>query len=252
VSPRLHVVVGLLAFAAAVAGLPGRAGAQTAKLSASQSSRPLTLPRSTLRFDGGPRWPMPHGQLDVWAGDFDTVVALNLGLGAGFTDRFEGGLLALPLRATPDSDVTDPVLYLVYALTGRPASVGVFVSMELPVEGDLVLIGGFPLRVRLGSVGRLDLAALVQLRVDPTFVDLVLPLELAFDVSRRFFLGTELGLVLGEFRRASVPLGIFLGPTFLRGSRVVGDLRLGARVQDVTRDFAGILIYARLELFFDV
>lgn len=236
------------------------ASADSSRIGGNYAQRSLVVPQRTLRIDAGPRLPlgplqpMRDGTFTITSGDAPngrrTGLQLNLGLAAGLTENLDVGVLALPVRLTPDTDYLDPVLYGTYRFSRGELEAGVYLAIDLPVQDHFDVTAGIPLILHVGNDVRADLAALLHIRFDDDHqpIDLMFPFELAFNINAHVFLGPETGIVIADFDNVYVPLGFFVGYTFGR----LGDLRGEFRFPSVDHGFDLFQILFRAELFFDL
>lgn len=232
------------------------ADATTNRMPLQHVDRNLVVPKHTLRFDGGPRWPLPTGQVVHHINrDWNDGIWLVPGLSAGVIEDLEIGI-AQPLLIHPDVDLQNPLFHGTYQFTRGTLDAGLFWGVRIPFEGHLVTHVGVPLYVHVSRSVRLDLGAFGRLAFpdDATF-DLEAPFLVPINVTPQLFLGPETAIVTwGGFEGVSVPLGFFIGYTVTTGGGVLGDLSARIRERDVTEG-DGLntleLIFAA-DLFFDL
>ena len=229
------------------------------------ADRHLTIPKRTIRIDGGPRWglpfwPFPEGQLVVRTHDGPGDPAwLNAGATFGLSPQFHLGAV-VPIQIGPgDPDLHDPRVHLLYAFLNGDADVGIFFSAGVPFEaGGIATITGFPMQFHLGGSVRLDTGPFMSAWLDPDaddsiVVDFGAPFELPINLSPQFFLGPEAGIVThNEFDSTTFPVGFFIGYTMGGGGETFGDLVFRIRDHD-SRNFGDVvdLIFAA-DLYFDI
>lgn len=132
--------------------------------------RPLTLPSMHLR--GGLSFDILR--IDFGMGFDDTLYGLDLHVGLGILDDLEVGFGHRPgwprapgllnVTLAPDGNVNDIYFYVRYRLVGTDTvDLGAEVGVNIPVETDVGLLLGIPVRIRAGNVFGLDTGAAFQL-----------------------------------------------------------------------------------------
>lgn len=230
-----RALAGLLGGAALLSALP--AGASTTRWPAQHVDRDLVVPRHTLRIDGGPRWPLPTGQLShYFISEGDDALILRPGVSFGVVDQLELGI-AQPLLVVPEGDLQNPTFHGTYQFTrGGAVDAGVFWSAVIPYEGHFVLRAGVPLYIHASRKVRLDLGGFLRMELpeDNSTLDLEVPLVVPFNVTPELFLGPELAVITwGGFEDVALPLGFFIGYTVAGGGGLLGDFSLRFRETDV-------------------
>lgn len=232
------------------------------------AERHLTIPKRTVRIDGGPRWghpvgapwPFPEGELVVRSQNGPGDPAwLNAGATFGLSPKFQLGAV-VPVQVGPgDPDLHDPRVHLLYAFLSGDVDIGVFFEAQIPFEaGGVATLTGFPMQFHLGSSVRLDTGPFLSAWLDPdaddsVSVDFGAPFELPINLSPQFFLGPEAGIVThGEFDSTTFPVGFFIGYTMGGGGETLGDLTFRIRDHD-SENFGDTvdLIFAA-DLYFDL
>jgi hypothetical protein len=218
--------------------------------------RPLTLPGAVMRLDGGPRWPDYDATFKhiVHDGGADQDF-LNPGLSFGLTDEFELGFV-FPIELSPDSNLHDPRVYMLYQLDPGETSYGIFVEARLGFHERHSITGGVPLYHRLARSVRLETGGFARIDGigEESRLDLIAPVYFTFQISQSLYAGPEAGLGLyGIFEDGSgiaTPIGGFLGYTLGPGGRPLGDLYGRVRLTDIP-DGALELMFG-IEFFFDL
>jgi len=219
--------------------------------------RDLAVPRHTLRLDGGPRWPLPSGQLSHYVHrDADDALLLRVGASFGITENLELGFVQ-PLLLHPEGDLQNPTFHGTYQFGRGTVDVGVFWGVGIPYEGHLVLRGGIPLYIHAGERVRLDLGAFLRSEFpqDNTTVDLEVPFLVPINVTPQVFLGPEVAMITwGGFEDVAVPVGFFVGYTIVTGGGTLGDISGRIRETDVRspRAFDQVELLVAADLFFDL
>jgi hypothetical protein len=258
---RLSIAAAFL-ITVSLVNLPARA--DSSAIPGDYVARPLTLPKSTLRIDSGPKWPFPPyrtGQLTVTHVDLgladDTWVHLNPGATFGIVRDFELGFM-LPMRLSPEGDLEDPVVHLMYRFADGDAEAGFFVAAPLPFDGPFHPITGIPIRLHLGNVIAFDLGPFVRIDLEDTGddgdeegVDLILPFELSIQASDAIHFGPELTVELPEFDGVNIPVGFFLGYTITDASGTLGDLVGRTRLYTLDDGIDVWQLMLSFDLFFD-
>lgn len=233
------------------------ASAQTNAWPQRHVDRDLALPRHTLRIDGGPRWPLPTGQISHYINrGWDDAVVLRAGASFGVTENLELGF-AQPLLIIPDADLQNPIFHGTYQFLRGPVDVGAFWGIVIPYEGHATLRGGVPLYVHVANNVRLDLGGFLRLELpeDNTTLDLEAPFIVPINVTPQVFLGPEVALITwGGFDDVAVPAGFFVGYTVTTGGGVLGDFSFRIRETDLRSDraFDQIELVFAADLFFDL
>ncbi len=225
------------------------------------AQRHLVTPRHTLRLDGGPRWPLPPGQLEFYSSD---PILFRPGVTFGLTRDFELGIVQ-PFRLTPDGDILDPTLHGLYQFVEGTVDVGLHFQVSLPLFNEPHYLGtlvGVPLQFHLGDRVRLDMGGFLTMAFaleddpatdDDVFVDAVFPLLLPINVTRNVFLGPEFAVAtVGEFDDVAVPLGFFAGYTIEAGGGTLGDISGRFRSLDITYGIDPWAIIFAADLYFDL
>ena len=233
---RLHRVGYLSIVSTLVVMFAGTAHAELGQATPRYADRSMTLSKGTLRIDGGPS---DFGLLDSGAingrrglriGDSgaagsDTYVSLGVGAAYGIIDGLEVGALVLPLQFAPDGvdAYQNPEAYVRYRFLTGNVEVGAQVGAQVPVVdgSDFGLSFGLPVLVRLGTMGRLDTGAEVELQfADPDMIaSLDIPLALNFSVTENILVGGRTGFYLYDFDFDfySIKLGVQGGYTIQKG-----------------------------------
>ncbi|MCG8557186.1 MAG: hypothetical protein MJD61_18145 [Proteobacteria bacterium] len=232
-----------LAFAVMTLGaLPAQASRRYPRRYA---ARPLVLPSRVLRFDGQLAW-MVRSSRDR--------VGLDLGLGLGVSQDLELGGLLLPVVLEPQTQYGQPFVYGLYRLARGGAQAGLLAGLWLPATGVATrLTLGPPLRVRVGSSVRVDLAALLDIGLGRgQGSGLRMPGALALQLGSSTFVGPEWELRFLEFERAQAGAGLLLGATLGEPKRVAGDVTFRLWAPDASSRLRAIDLRFGLNLFFDV
>lgn len=233
------------------------AGAQTTAWPMQHVDRDLAVPRYTLRIDGGPRWPLPTGQVSHYVNrDWDDAILLRAGASFGVTENLELGF-AQPLLIVPDSDLQNPIFHGTYQFARGDVDVGAFWGVVIPYEGHTVLRGGVPLYVHVSRSVRLDLGGFLRMELpeNNTTVDLEVPFLVPINVTPQLFLGPEVAMITwGGFEDVAVPAGFFLGYTVVTSGGVLGDFSGRIRETDLRseRSFDQVELVFAADLFFDL
>ncbi len=233
------------------------ATAQTRAWPMRHVDRDLALPRHTLRLDGGPRWPLPSGQLSHFVQrDADDALLLRAGASFGVTENLELGFVQ-PLLLYPEGDLQNPTFHGTYQFARGTVDVGVFWGVGIPYEGHLVLRGGVPLHIHAGNRVRLDMGAFLRSEFpeDNTTVDLEVPFLVPINVTPQVFLGPEVAMITwGGFEDVAVPVGFFVGYTIVTSGGTLGDISGRIRETDVRspRAFDQVELLFAADLFFDL
>ncbi len=148
----------------------------------------------------------------------------GFGLAYGINRFVEVGAKVLPLRFHRNADYLDLELYLRWSFVQtRVADVGVQFVLQLPTNRPRVFGSsiGIPVRIRMGTVARLDLGLELELivrdadpsddvnvNVDP---NLDIPVALSFNITPRFYLGGSFGLYVYDFDRVAFNGGGHVG-----------------------------------------
>jgi hypothetical protein len=233
--------------------------------------RPLTLPDATLRFDMPLIWTIDDRDPDP--GDDDALYFMGA-IAAGVTRDFELAMQIVPLRFWEDDNcrfrgygcdaVYAPFSHWLphygqaaLSLTWRfvrstVAEIGLRGDFILPIH-DFGSQIGLPIVIHAGDVLRLETGPFFLIYFsDPTQTRFLLPVELAFSVSRTIYLGPEIGIAVYDGDYVEVPLGFFFGITVAGGRRPVVDLRAKVRSVDIANGFDvwqigfGVTIYAHI------
>lgn len=258
-SPRRRLrngLAGLLGGVVVCVALP--AAATTVRWPGRHVDRDLVVPQYTLRIDGGPRWPLPSGQLSHYIHEGEDALVLRPGVTFGFADGLELGL-AQPILIVPEGDLQNPIFHGTYQFTrGGTVDAGLFWSMVIPYEGHFVLRAGVPLYIHASRKVRFDLGGFlrVELPENNSTVDLEVPLVVPINVTPELFLGPEVAMITwGGFEDVAIPLGFFIGYTVASGRSLLGDFSLRFRETDLRSQPDAIdafeLIFAA-DLLFDL
>ncbi len=236
-------------------GVAPPALATTSRLPATYVERDLVTPEGTLRFDAGHRWPFYDGQFKHVIHPGDDSQFLNPGVTYGFGTDVEAGLV-LPLSISPETDLEDPRIHALYQFERGQVDVGVFGSLRLGLFDAWLLTGGVPVFFHWNDNLRLDSGGFLQMSFgDGQAVGLVIPLQLAFQVSPDVFLGPETGFILGDLSGANsvaVPAGAFVGYTFGGAGATFGDLYGRFRIPNVEGGADVVELMVGAEFYFDM
>ena len=240
--------VGLVAAASAIAS---SAAADTSRMPARYAERPLVVPQHTLRIDGGPRWPLPNGQIvHTVVDNAEDAFVVYGGASFGATGDLDLGV-AVPLTLSPDLDVLDPLFHGTYRLIRGDLELGLFAALPIPVQNEFVMLLGVPVQVGLGTAARIDTGGFLQ--IDPgDRTDLVIPLAAGFNLSPTLFLGPEAAFYLDDFDNARLLFGFFVGHTIASGGSVLGDLSFRFRMPDADQGLDLFQLIFAADLYFDL
>lgn len=202
------------------------------------AERPLTLTAQTIRADGrfGMRRYVIRGFDPVTGAvtrSSDVAVELALGAGYGIIDDIEVGAEVLPLRLSPRFEYYEPSLYGLFRFVSGTVDVGALLRITFPVEGRFMLDAGVPVLVHLGSVARLDTGAFFDLTVprhgDRAIFSILVPADLAFNVTPEIFLGIGTALLFPDLEEDGEPvqsLDVFAGYTVPAAQGPLADIRV--------------------------
>lgn len=216
--------------------------AASAQGSPTWTERGLTDPRVTLRIDGGPpdRTLLDSGTLGRGYGfrlegrnDPDDVTAfMGIGVALAPADRFEFGVLAIPLRLTDDAAYLDMELYFRGVFfRARRVEIGGQLLVQVPTFDDFGIGIGVPMLFRLHQRVRLDIGVELELVLeddpaspgdDDLQPNLDMPIALYVNVTPRFYFGFRGGFTLYDVDVIEVPIGGLVGFT-VGGRRILGD-----------------------------
>ncbi len=236
-------------------GLPGVAAASSSKVAPAFNDRELSLPAAVMRFDAGARWPEYDSQLKHVVTPGQDLDFLNPGLSFGLTDEFDLGFVT-PIRLSPDADLEDPRLHLLYQFfRSRAFEAGVFAQFRLSFDGNPGLLGGVPLYWRPASNVRLDAGGFMRVTFgQDSHADLSFPVQLPIQITDQLYAGPESGMNfwrLGDGTDLSVPLGGFVGYTLGSGAPV-GDIYARMRILNLENGFDVVELMFGTELFWDL
>jgi hypothetical protein len=236
-----------------VAALPSVAHADTTQVAVPHIKRPLVLPKRTLRIDGGPRWPWPDTQFKLISYDGgEDLALLNVGAAYSFFEDLEFAAV-VPLAISPDLDLHDPRVAATYRIGSGTVEWGVFGQMNLPFEGDLSIMGGVPLYLRVAPSVRIDTGGFAQvIFANDAILALHAPVVVPIQLSHQFFLGPESGLTIWDFDDVIVPVGIFAGYSLAPSGPLLGDLVARFRLPSVEIGFDVFEFMVGSELYFDL
>jgi hypothetical protein len=197
----------------------------TAPASAGYISDGMNLRRDTFELGLG----LGYGHRDVSGYD---GLGINLELGYGLTSSVElrlrtglrfgdaGRATQADLYGRPVETETynsgydtlaNPEIGLLFNLVrGGSAEIGLDARLTLPLYGNLGLLLGLPINLRLGSAARLDTGIYLPIVFsDPdTRIDLSVPLRLYFRLGGGNFLGPIVGIYRPEGGGSIVPFGL--------------------------------------------
>ncbi len=239
--------------------LPNVAQARSRQVGDSLVQRPLVLPEGVLRIDGGPSRPYFGGQISH-AGQFQLLTIRDAsdraflvpgaayGLGSGVE---LGGVW--PLRIAPDLDLSDISAYAKYQLQQGNVELAGYGELRIPVESDLELAAGLPVRVHLDTSLSLDTGGYFRIvfQDDPLGVFHV-PLSLSIGLAPEWTLVAEAGLELIDFDELNLPLGVMGAYSVRSGVGTLGDFFVRLGLGDISE--AGELwrIDVGAQMYFDL
>lgn len=231
-------------------------------------SRPLTLPKLTVRIDAE-QW-----QHVIEPRAIANTAGVNFGAAVGITDNAEIAVLAAPMRLAPAFYYGNPELQFRYRFISGVFELGVHGSGELPVKARGSSRVGVPMRVHGGDVVRIDFGPYFWTDFD--YFAFQFPVEAAFQITNNWFLGLETGVRVNPTRRDAdgrdrgpfgpwvgytptdslahrngtfVPLGFFVG--YSAGARRAGiDLMLGYTIVDLADDVHTGLLHTTGRIYF--
>jgi hypothetical protein len=214
---------------AALAAVSAASAVQAQQLPLPLARRPLTLTRGTLRADAA--LSIAHLQASVLGlTAASTSVGLALGAGFGVTEDIEFGATVIPLTLAPAFDFQAPTFYGAYRFLTGDVEVGVQFALTLPINRDFALGAGVPVLFHLGQTARLDTGAFLGL----TFGDslgkaLNFPIAFTANLGPHLFVGARTGVLLPNFDRFAMPLGVYVGCTLAAGGGAspLADLTAG-------------------------
>lgn len=253
---RLHRTLALAGPALALATFSAQLAANSSRVPLPYVDRPLVLPEGVMRLDGGPRWPDYDAQLkQVIIDEGPDLLFLNPGFSFGVAQDFELGFV-VPIQVSPNDQLEDPRLYMLYGLEASDLSYGIFGEVQVGLRNDSILTAGVPLFYRASSAFRFETGGFAQVPLgDDPALNLIFPVYFSFQPTDRFYLGPEAGLGLyGVFSDGSgiaTPLGGFLGYTLGPATQPLGDLYGRLRFTDVPDDGALELMFG-FDFYFDL
>ncbi|MCB9667797.1 MAG: hypothetical protein H6715_06750 [Myxococcales bacterium] len=225
-------------------------------------SRPLWLPKSTLRFDAA----FPLLSVDRPGGDRINTFSALLGLGLGLTPDLEVGAVFLPLQLTEKFDYRNPSLYGSYRLLNTDildiafrADVSIpaddyrepfngAVMPFLPWFGDLAV--GIPLRLRIADALMIDTGAhFGVVFTDPLGTRINVPLKLAIQVTDTVFFGPQTGIQVANGDNATIPFGLFMGANFGSSSKPLLDLIASFQLPEADHGFDEFVVGLGLNMY---
>jgi hypothetical protein len=210
------------------------------------AQRHLTLPRNVVSVVFGPLTPATLGQrfpsriIDGGTSYAHTnIVGANagiseqwfarLGVRFGLFDDFEAGALFLPFQLAPDFRFDPVLVFLTQQIRGHGFDIGLRLSFQTPGDtgwafapGAMVGTRGRAFAMQAGIFSPMEVGTFRDPRAP--LLGIQAPLRAIWNVAPTFFLTTESGFAyddLGKADRATIPLGVGAGYTWLIGSRLI-------------------------------
>jgi hypothetical protein len=228
------------ALVAALSAPPARAVADEERQPVPYVLRPLSLPHLTLSPALDAAWlhGPSLGTLDPFVPNLGT---LDLSAAFGITDDFQLAAVVVPLEITSDTarygHASLGALYRFVGTAGSIFELAGSVTLGFPAQSDSLWIVDLavPMRLHLGERVRIDLAPefpFLIVGADTWDARFLLPISLAVQIVKPFFLGLTTGVTLASLHGGDVaattfiPLGLNVGFTIPTARGPLGDILL--------------------------